>query len=56
MDATTIHSGHPGHRLILMLNCSSSSIEFAVINPTATPLSRTPLRHTLSCLDRGKAR
>ena len=43
MDATTARSGRPGHGLILVLNCGSSSIKFAVFDPSATPLPRQAL-------------
>ncbi len=43
MDTTTAHSGRPEHGLILVLNCGSSSIKFAVFDPAATPLPRKAL-------------
>lgn len=43
MDATTARSGRPGHGLIIVLNCGSSSIKFAVFDPSATPLPRQAL-------------
>ena len=40
---TASFSGRPGHGLILVLNCGSSSIKFAVFDPSATPLPRQAL-------------
>ena len=43
MDVTMARSGRREHGLILVLNCGSSSIKFAVFDSSAAPLPRQAL-------------
>ena len=43
MDVTMARSRRHEHRLILVLNCGSSSIKFAVFDSSAAPLPRQAL-------------